>query len=564
MRPARAPAGSGALARRRRGRVGAGARGARPPHGGPARRRLRDRLATGRRPPAARARPRALRGAPRRAAAAVRRDRRRRPERLLPRRRAARGAGDHGAAAGDADAVGAQRVGRLPGLRRPRRAGRGAAAARRAAVRRDRRDRRGAVRRRGRRRGGDDRDPARGGGQDVGAGGPRPACARDGGDGARRPRGGARRRRRRRRCRLLRGDLPARRAGRPAPDDAGGPGRLRLRRQDRRRPARGQELRRRVPPAVGGAGRSGGAGHAPAARARRGLGRGDQDRADRGRRAVGARARSRRGGRRRARARVRAHEAGGRGAGRARPGPAPGAQPRPHGRARDRDRDRIRALPPRRGGRAGTARRAGAVGPAGAPRRGRARCWRPTGCRSRSTRRSTGTRCSPRWRGTRSAAAAGSAGCWSRRRATSAAAVPSSRTRWRALWESWGPDAQPGGGDARRQPRRARPAPSRALRRADVLAAGVPDRAVRPAAGARGALLPHQPRGRVRRGAAQGRRLRRRPAAQPGRLDALRVVAARRGRADRPARGRGAPLRRQAPRAVPRRLRARGRSAWPA
>ena len=45
---------------------------------------------------------------------------------------------------------------------------------------------------------------------------------------------------------------------------------------------------------------------------------------------------------------------------------------------------------------------------------------------------------------------------------------------------------------------------------------------------ARGALLPDQPRGRVRRGAAQGRRLRRRAAAQPGRLDALRVVAPRR------------------------------------
>ena len=36
------------------------------------------------------------------------------------------------------------------------------------------------------------------------------------------------------------------------PDDARGPGRLRLRRQDRRRPARGQELRRRLPPAPGG------------------------------------------------------------------------------------------------------------------------------------------------------------------------------------------------------------------------------------------------------------------------------------------------------------------------
>ena len=37
------------------------------------------------------------------------------------------------------------------------------------------------------------------------------------------------------------------------PDDARRPGRLRLRRQDRRRPARGQELRRRLPPAGRGA-----------------------------------------------------------------------------------------------------------------------------------------------------------------------------------------------------------------------------------------------------------------------------------------------------------------------
>ena len=41
--------------------------------------------------------------------------------------------------------------------------------------------------------------------------------------------------------------------GRPGADHARRPGRLRLRRQDRRRPARGQELRRRLPPAGGGA-----------------------------------------------------------------------------------------------------------------------------------------------------------------------------------------------------------------------------------------------------------------------------------------------------------------------
>ncbi len=59
----------------------------------------------------------------------------------------------------------------------------------------------------------------------------------------------ARRRRRRRSRGLLRARLPARRAGGPGADDAGRPGRLRLRRQDRRRPAGGQELRRCLPPA---------------------------------------------------------------------------------------------------------------------------------------------------------------------------------------------------------------------------------------------------------------------------------------------------------------------------
>ena len=50
---------------------------------------------------------------------------------------------------------------------------------------------------------------------------------------------------------LLRGHLPARRAGRAGPDDARRAGRLRLRRQDRGGPARGEELRRRLPPARG-------------------------------------------------------------------------------------------------------------------------------------------------------------------------------------------------------------------------------------------------------------------------------------------------------------------------
>ena len=52
-----------------------------------------------------------------------------------------------------------------------------------------------------------------------------------------RPRRRRRRRRRRRPRRVLRGDLPARRPGRPRPDDDRRPGRLGLRRQDGRRPA---------------------------------------------------------------------------------------------------------------------------------------------------------------------------------------------------------------------------------------------------------------------------------------------------------------------------------------
>ena len=108
--------------------------------------------------------------------------------------------------------------------------------------------------------------------------------------GPRRPRGRARRRRGGGRGGLLRRRLPARGAGRAGADHAGRHGRLRLRRQDRRRPAGGQELRRRLPPARGGAGRPVDAGD-PARRGARGrLGRGGQDRPDRRRRPVAARA----------------------------------------------------------------------------------------------------------------------------------------------------------------------------------------------------------------------------------------------------------------------------------
>ena len=110
------------------------------------------------------------------------------------------------------------------------------------------------------------RGRAGGGVEDDGRG--RAGAARAGPrrDDPRGPRRRPRRRRRRRPRRLLRPPLPARRAGGPGSDHAGRPGRLRLRRQDRRRPARGQELRRRLPPAGGGARRHRDAGDAAARR----------------------------------------------------------------------------------------------------------------------------------------------------------------------------------------------------------------------------------------------------------------------------------------------------------
>ena len=91
--------------------------------------------------------------------------------------------------------------------------------------------------------------------------------------------------------RLLRRRLPARHAPRAGAHDARGPGRLGVRRQDRRRPARGQELRGRLPPAVGGARATRPRSRRCRRRSWRPATRGGQDRADRGRGAVGARPR---------------------------------------------------------------------------------------------------------------------------------------------------------------------------------------------------------------------------------------------------------------------------------
>ena len=76
---------------------------------------------------------------------------------------------------------------------------------------------------------------------------------------------------------LLRGHLPARGGGGAGTDDARGAGGLRLRRQDRRRPPRGQELRRRIPPAERRARRHGHARDAPAGGAGGRLRRGRED-----------------------------------------------------------------------------------------------------------------------------------------------------------------------------------------------------------------------------------------------------------------------------------------------
>ena len=131
------------------------------------------------------------------------------------------------------------------------------------------------------------------------------------------------------------------------PTTARRPGRLRLRRQDRGRPAGGEELRRRLPPAGRGDRRS----RDPARRCPPGeLAAGFAEVLKTGLIAGGALwervrvARVARPGRaRRDRLRLRADQARGGRRRRARLGPPGGAQPRPHGRPRDRGGDRLRA-----------------------------------------------------------------------------------------------------------------------------------------------------------------------------------------------------------------------------
>ena len=104
--------------------------------------------------------------------------------------------------------------------------------------------------------------------------------------------------------------------------------------------------------------------------------------------------------------------------------------------------------------------------------------------------------------------------------------------------------------------------PGAALRRADVHAARAADRRVRARARAcRSSFFQSNHEGEFVEELHKAPRLRRRAAAQPGRVDALRVVAARRGRDLRAAGDRGAPVRRRRARGVPARLGARGACA---
>ena len=388
----------------------------------------------GRRPLAQR--PPGLRGAAGRARAALRVARRR--GRPRARRRAARAlagaAGAARAAAGHADGLGAKRLGRVPGLRRP-------GPARRPAT--------------GRSRGGgswsptrssaastasalgpvagDDRGRARRASEDAS---PRPSACCASSPRSARPAPIT--------CVALGGGVVGDLAGfcaavyqRGVPvvqaaDDARRPGRLGLRRQDRGRPAGGQELRRRLPPAGGGARRHRDARDAAARRSSRpGSPRCVKTALIAGGELwerVRALERLDPGDARPDRLRLRADEARGRRRRRARLRPARGAQPRPHGRPRDRGGDRLLALPPRRGGRPRPARGAAALRRRRAARRGRGAprpprpadrcsitrsrsttCWRPPGATRSGPPRGSGS-CSARSPGEVATGATGGAG----------------------------------------------------------------------------------------------------------------------------------------------------------
>ena len=240
----------------------------------------------------------------------------------------------------------------------------------------------------------------------------------------------------------------------------------------------------------------------------------------------GARRPRRRRGRRR-RLRLRAHQARGGRADERDGGRRAGAQPRAHRRPRDRGRDRIRALPPRRGGRARPARGAAALGRRRTPRRGRgllARHGLPTASTTRvdvdavlealerDKKRTGGRR---RLRASRRArrAARGPA-----RRAGRACGRP-----WRSFDER---------GTGSRCSTASTSTCSAAATRSTTAASRCPSSRCRssatPRARSRGHVLPVQPRGRVRRVPPPPARARRRRDPQRRRLDPLQLRDPRR------------------------------------
>ena len=121
---------------------------------------------------------------------------------------------------------------------------------------------------------------------------------------------------------------------------------------------------------------------------------------------------------------------------RARRRPPPRPQPRPHGRPRDRGGERLRALPPRRGGRARLAGGAAPLGRARAARGGGGRAGPPRAAACAWTRISTSTPSSTRCSATRSAPPPGSASSSSPRRASPARGSWSTPLGSAAPWRS--------------------------------------------------------------------------------------------------------------------------------